>query len=356
MLPTSPIPTTIITGFLGAGKTTLLNHILHAEHGRRIAVLVNDFGAINIDSQLVVDVDADDTIELSNGCICCTIRGDLMGALSNLVERGLPPEYIIIEASGVSDPLEIALTFRQEQLKQKINVDAILTVIDAEQVLDLDHENRVLAVLQVGAADIVIVNKVDLVENNQLEQVEKWIRSIIPSARIIQSQNGNVPIPLILDIGTFGLDRISQRSTIDVHVHDEQSEFHEHRDHSIIFDTWSWKSSESLSLKALKREISRLPSDIYRIKGQICLENHEGANFILQVAGKRVSISPVDNANTVNHESQIILIGKHGSVNPSILETTFERCLASNNSKNPVTKLTNSMLNWLRSPHNVKDT
>lgn len=167
---------TIITGFLGSGKTTLLNRILHADHGLRVAVLVNDFGAINIDTQLVVGVE-EDTISLANGCICCTIRGDLLKATFDLLQRPEPPEYILVETSGVSDPLEVALTFRAIQ---RVQIDSILTVMDAEQILSLDQRYAALAIYQVGMADIVILNKVDLVDGAQLQAVRDYIRRIVP--------------------------------------------------------------------------------------------------------------------------------------------------------------------------------
>ncbi len=151
----SLIPVTIITGFLGSGKTTLLNRILHADHGLRVAVLVNDFGAINIDTQLVVGVEGE-IISLANGCICCTIRGDLLKATLDLLERPQPPEYILVETSGVSDPLEVALTFRAIQ---RVQIDSILTVMDAEQILSLDQRYEALSVYQVGMADMAIRTK-----------------------------------------------------------------------------------------------------------------------------------------------------------------------------------------------------
>ncbi len=186
------IPVTILTGFLGAGKTTLLNHLLHGGHGRRIAVLVNDFGAVNIDAQLIVGVEGEDTVNLANGCICCTIRDDLYRAVLEICQRSDPPEYILVETSGVSDPLAVAHTFTQTALSQYVHVEAILTVVDAEQYEAIPRENQVLALDQIGTADIVVLNKVDLITLPQRIAIEERIRYISPKARILLTQHGQL--------------------------------------------------------------------------------------------------------------------------------------------------------------------
>jgi len=348
MSETLQIPVTILTGFLGAGKTTLLNYILHAEHGLRVAVLVNDFGTINVDSQLVVDVDADDTIELSNGCICCTIRGDLLQALINLTKRDVPPEYVIIEASGVSDPLEIAMTFRRPELEPFIGVDSVLTVIDAEQVQSLEGQNEVLAVLQIGAADIIIVNKVDLVNEVHLDDLKAWVHSIVPKARLLETTYGRIPLDLILGVGRFAPERLLQRPQQDIHVHTPDHDHDHDHDHSMVFSTWSWTSEKPLSLKALQRTIDRLPTTIYRAKGLLYLADAPERIGQLQVVGKRASITWGDDWQNRTPTNQIVVIGEHGSIEPQTYQQMFTACLAENAPKSEVERLTRSILNWLR--------
>ena len=219
-----PVPMTTIGGFLGAGKTTLLNHILHGDHGLKIAALVNDFGAINIDAQLVVGVEGE-TVNLSNGCICCTIRGDLLKAALELLQREDAPEYIIVETSGVSDPIAVANVFLAPEIRALVRLDGILVVVDADNVLTLDEENAGLALDQIAVADIVVLNKVDLVTAETLEAIKRnlgrriaarmkkrkvsldavefktdLIRPDAPEVRVLETTYGRVPLALVLGV------------------------------------------------------------------------------------------------------------------------------------------------------------
>ncbi len=359
-----PVPLTILSGFLGAGKTTVLNHILHADHGLRIAVLVNDFGAINIDSQLIVGVEGDgDTISLANGCICCTIRSDLLDAVSKLISRPEPPEYIVVETSGVSDPIEVALTFRVPQLERFVKVDAIVTVIDAEQIRDLERELEMLAISQVGMADIVILNKVDLVTPEECEAVKTWVREIVGSgARILEATHGNVPLPLIMGVGEFAPEKLAQHQARDIHVHevgvstdhthDEHDHDHthddSHPDHSLVFSTWSWTTEKPLSLKAVRKAIENLPSTIYRAKGFLFLADMPERRGVLHVVGRRASLSMGEPWGDAEPYSQVVVIGTYGGVDQAELETRFNAALAANAPASEVERLTQSVLGWLR--------
>jgi G3E family GTPase len=344
-----PTPLTIITGFLGAGKTTLLNRILNGNHGLKVAVLVNDFGAINIDSQLVVGIEGE-TISLSNGCICCTIRDDFLKATLQVLDRIDKPEYVIVETSGVSDPIDVALTFKSIP---RIRIDSILTVIDAEQILDIKSENRTLAMNQIGTADIVLLNKIDLVTPEHLQKVYKKLTNISPRARIIETIESNAPLEVILDVGLYSGENIPTERNIDIHVHeigdDHNHDHHHHHDHSLIFDTWSWISIEPLSAKAVQKMVEELPNTIYRAKGFLYLLDSPYRAGVLQVVGKRANLTVLGQLwEDKTPYSQVVFIGSHGSINTQDMEERLQQCIAKNAPPNELGRLADIALNWLR--------
>ncbi|MDZ4769943.1 MAG: GTP-binding protein [Chloroflexota bacterium] len=372
----TPIPITILTGFLGSGKTTLLNHLLHSDHGLRVAVMVNDFGAVNIDSQLVVGVEGEgeDMISLSNGCICCTIRGDLLKAMVGLISRTDTPEYIVIETSGVSDPASVATTFMMADLKPFVRVDSILTVIDAEQGGDaLEGDQYFLAMTQVGVADIVVINKVDLVDGIQLQEIRNWVREIIPRARIIETIHGQVPPQLVLGVGQYEPERLAQVKALDVHVHeagiptdhdhdhahdhddhDHDSHEHDHAehdhapDHSLVFETWHWTTTQPLAFKALRRVIEELPLTIYRAKGFVFLADMPHNKGVLHVVGKRVSMTFGELWGDAAPYTEIVVIGTHGGVDSDDLRQRFESAFVINQPVSELARIKDSVLGWVR--------
>jgi len=318
------VPLTILTGFLGSGKTTLLNRILDGDHGLKVAVLVNDFGSINIDAALVVGVERD-VISLANGCVCCTIRDDLVETVMQTIDRPERPEYIILEASGVAQPASIAMTFNNGGLRDRIRLDSIICVVDAEQVFAVP-EMMELKLFQIACSDMVILNKVDLVGREQVANIRRWLDTRFRRYRLIEANHGDVPLEILLSVGRFNPEQIEAMPRgCDHHGHTLDQA---HDDHAEAFSTWSYETDRPLSLEALRRAAAKLPAHIYRAKGVIHTVEDPLQRSVLQVVGRRVDVAHAGAWGASTPRTRIIAIGAPGAIVPGDLQEILDRCVA----------------------------
>ena len=319
-------PVTVLTGFLGAGKTTLLNRILNGDHGLRVGVLVNDFGSVNIDAELVVDIDSD-VVSLANGCVCCSIRDDLVQAIHTTLDRPERPEYLLLEASGVAEPSGIATTFVDNgSLAERVRLDSITCVVDAEQVFAAPELMEV-KIWQIAFADLLILNKVDLVTRKRIKDIRAWLDDRMHRYRLVEATRCEVPLEVLLGVGRFdpAFDPGTEALRSQVCADPSCSHDHDGHDHSQTFATWSFESELPLSLEQLREAASRLPADIYRAKGVVHAAEAPERRAVLQVVGKRVDISLSAEWGEQAPRTQIVAIGRH-DVDPHVLQDAFERC------------------------------
>ena len=308
------VPVTILTGYLGAGKTTLLNYILTEKHGHRIAVIENEFGDINIDSELVLSKD-EEIFELTNGCVCCvaTARADLQRILEKLLARRDKYDHILVETSGAADPTPVAQTIFLDEFANRISLDAIVTLVDAKHATaHLDHH----AVDQIVIADRIIMNKVDLVSDTELGALEGEVRKLNATAPILRSSHARVDLENILGIGAFA----AQRGELALDVHDAA------HDPSL--------ESESFVLKTLDRErfedwVKRLldekGDDIYRLKGIIAFAG-DPRRYVLQAVHRMRDLKPADAWGTEKPTTRLVFIGR--ALDRAALEKGLSGCLS----------------------------
>jgi len=330
------VPMTILTGFLGAGKTTLLNRILTGNHGLRVGVLVNDFGSINIDAELVVGVDGN-MISLANGCVCCQIRDDLVESVVALLSRAEAVEYILLEASGVADPAGIFMTFNDPNLRDRIRLDSVICVADADQVFAHPEYPPLmeLKLRQVGFADMVILNKVGLAGPEQVRKVRAWLDAHFNRLRIVETDYCDVPYEILLGVGRFDPARAAlhpgaaEQNCTDPACQDvHHGHDHQGQDYSKVFSAWSYQTDQPLALEALRETLRKLPGSVYRAKGVVYTGDAPKRRAVLQVVGRRVDISLQDEWGPCAPRTQIVAIGAPGSIDANLLEKTFASCIS----------------------------
>jgi G3E family GTPase len=366
--PKTGLPVTIITGFLGSGKTTLLNHILSNQQGVKTAVLVNEFGEIGIDNELIVNTSDDNTmIELSNGCVCCTINEDLANAVYKIMERPDKVDYMIVETTGLADPLPVALTFLGSELRDLTRLDSIVTVVDAEN-FNISLFNSEVAQSQIAYGDIILLNKTDLVDEADLDKLEVQIRDIKDGARILRTTKGNVPLSLLLSVGLFDSENYFKPEK-DAHSHDHASHDHQHEedhsscdhdhgkcehdskeadshdhshhdhshhdhshhghdhsDHLAIdgFTSLSFQSDKPFSIKKFQYFLdNQIPETVFRAKGILWFDESP-KRHIFHLSGKRFSLDD-DQWKNDDRKNQLVLIGQN--LDHEALRAQINNCL-----------------------------
>lgn len=372
------LPVTIITGFLGSGKTTLLNHILSNQAGLKTAVLVNEFGEIGIDNELIINAgdSSDSMIELSNGCICCTINNDLMEAVYRVLEREEKVDYLVVETTGLADPLPVALTFLGTELRDLTRLDSIVTLVDAEN-YSLDLFNSEAALNQILYGDIILLNKTDLVDAADLDALELKIRDVKEGARILRTKQSAVPLPLVLSVGLFESDKYfnpeakGHRHDHDHHDHDhhdhdghdhahdhhdhhdhahdhhdhsncdhdhghcehdhdhdhnhDHHEHHHHSDHLAIdgFTSVSFQSDRPFAIKKFQHFLDhQLPDAVFRAKGILWFDESP-KRHVFHLSGKRFSLD--DTEWSGKPKNQLVLIGQN--LDHDQLRSQLEDCV-----------------------------
>jgi G3E family GTPase len=307
------IPLTLLGGFLGAGKTTVLNELLSGDHGLRLGVIVNDFGSVNIDASLIRAED-NEMVTMENGCVCCSSSGQLGDALDRMTGLVDVPDAIVIEASGVADPQSVAYV---AMTNPRVKLDGVVTVVDSETLLERASDAHLgdLVTRQILAADVVLLNKTDLVTDGRRSEVREWIRTHASEARIVEGEYGEVPTAVVLGVGESRLEAQADTDEQPGHRHDEQ------------LDTWTFSSRIPLDRTSFLRVIETLPETVIRAKGILQTTDDPERRVIFQLVGKRWDFTQGEGWADQTPQSNLVLIGLPGSL-PEQLRARFDDCLA----------------------------
>jgi len=338
------IPVTVITGFLGAGKTTLLNRILTENHGKRIAVIENEFGEVGVDHQLVVQSD-EEIFELNNGCICCRVRGDLIRILAKLRQRRDKFDSVLIETTGMADPGPVAQTFfTDEEVKESFVLDGIVTVVDAKHVgLHFDDMREVRE--QIGFADVILLNKTDLVSSDELKKTEARIRKMNPMAKIYETKNAAIDLTKVLNVGGFDLKRalelepdfLKASEEENDHDHDHEGEDHHGHEHEEEHDHHHDEDVTSVGIRApgdldekklsdwLGTLLRTKGQDIFRMKGVLAVKGR-AMRFVFQGVHMLMDGKPDREWGNEPRMNTLVFIGRN--LDRKELNEGFKSCLA----------------------------
>ncbi len=314
-----PLPLTVIGGFLGAGKTTLLNHWLRHAHGQRLAVLVNDFGALNIDAELIA-ANSGDTVALTNGCVCCQIGDDLSAALIGVLESSERFDAVVIEASGVSDPWRIAQLGRADP---GLTLDGVVVLVDVAAVLAQAADRLLTDTLerQLQHADLVVLNKTDLVDAQGLAAVHVWLARVAGQARRCEAAHGQVPPALLSGRALLAAPALADACGpgCTAHDHGATGTHHQQHAHGEMFETWSCRPMAVLSDAALRGWLEAVPAGVLRLKGLVRTDGHDWAE--VQFAGRTGTLR---GAAPPAHGPALVAIGLRGQLPVAALQALVE--------------------------------
>jgi G3E family GTPase len=303
-----PVPILLVAGFLGAGKTTVVNHLLAHAQGRRIAAVVNDFGAINIDAELIAGA-SDGVVSLANGCICCSLEGDLLRTLATLLRRDPQPEVIVIETSGIADPADIVRNLMDPIIFREAPLETVLCVVDAT--LPVGKLDDALLKSQLRAADVVALSKVDLVDEVARATLRDAVRAARPSAVVVDAINGDVPTALLFPADPDHLPR----------------EIAPRRPAEDRFETLSWISDHPVSLSKLQQAIARLAPKLARAKGLFETIEQPGRQMVFQLAGGRATLVPGGATAAGVPRARIVFIAEVGVLSREEIDQVMQGCV-----------------------------